>query len=131
MTLSRHVNSHFKNPAGGGSAGGPGGQQPGQGKQRPAPASPVKFYVRKTRRRQQGAGGRDTASLGTPAGPDLFHVGIMAGIRGGLARLSCPGAAAPAVSTGGQVEVSGEVKSRKLDEDGNIHYLVSWSPPGV
>ena len=122
MTLSRHVNSHFKNPAGGGTAGGPSGQQPGQGKQRPAPASPVKFYVRKTRRRQLG--GRDTASLGTPAGPDLFHVGIMAGIRGGLARL-------PAVSSGGQVEVSGEVKSRKLDEDGNIHYLVSWSPPGV
>ena len=131
MTLSRHVNSHFKNPAGGGTAGGPGGQQPGPGKQRPAPASPVKFYVRKTRRRQLGAGGRDTASLGTPAGPDLFHVGIMAGIRGGLARLSCPGAETPALSSGGQVEVSGEVKSRKLDEDGNIHYLVSWSPPGV
>ena len=44
ISLSRHVNSHFKPPA---TPAGP------SGRGRPAPDTPIKFYIRKTRRKNR------------------------------------------------------------------------------
>lgn len=137
VTLSRHVNSHFKNPTGTGT-GSPSG--PSQRRQS-APSSPLKFYIRKNRRKTLRSS-RDQAEASVPAsGPDLFHTGIMAGIKDGLSRFSpvsnrssslSPSSLDLVFTNGGELVFRpGSVKSRKLDEDGNIHYLVSWHPGGM
>lgn len=138
VTLSRHVNSHFKNPTGTGTAGSPSG--PSQ-KRQSAPSSPLKFYIRKNRRKTLRSS-RDQAEASVPAsGPDLFHIGIMAGIKDGLSRFSSASNRSSSLSpssldlvftNGGELVFRpGSVKSRKLDEDGNIQYLVSWHPGGM
>ena len=138
VTLSRHVNSHFKNPTGSGTAGSPSG--PSQ-KRQSAPSSPLKFYIRKNRRKTLRSS-RDQAEASVPAsGPDLFHIGIMAGIKDGLSRFSSASNRSSSLSpssldlvftNGGELVFRpGSVKSRKLDEDGNIQYLVSWHPGGM
>ena len=137
VTLSRHVNSHFKNPTGTATSSPSGPSQ----RRQSAPSSPLKFYIRKNRRKTLRSS-RDQAEASVPAsGPDLFHVGIMAGIKDGLSRFSSPGdrsssstsASLDLVFTNGGELVfrPGSIKSRRLDEDGNIEYLVAWSPGGM
>ena len=65
----------------------------------------------------------------------------MAGIKDGLSRLSSPGDRSSSSSSasldlvfsnGGELVFRpGSIKSRRLDEDGNIEYLVAWSPRGM
>ena len=65
----------------------------------------------------------------------------MAGIKDGLSRISTGQgggeAAAPQQQqitfdqTGNEIIFHQKIKSRKLDENGNIHYLVSWLPEGM
>ena len=137
VTLSRHVNSHFKNPPGT-VASSPSGQR-----RQSAPSSPIKFYIRKNRRKTLRSS-RDQAEASVPAsGPDLFHVGIMAGIKDGLSRFSSAKRSSSSSSSssasldlvltnGGELVFKpGSIKSRKLDGDGNVQYLVSWSPGGM
>ena len=63
----------------------------------------------------------------------------MAGIKDGLSRIST-GQEGPGGSkqqqitfdqTGNEIIFHQKIKSRKLDENGNIHYLVSWVPEGM
>ena len=133
VTLSRHVNSHFKNPPGT-VASSPSGQR-----RQSAPSSPIKFYIRKNRRKTLRSS-RDQAEASVPAsGPDLFHVGIMAGIKDGLSRFSSAKKSSSSstsldlvLTNGGELVFKpGSIKSRKLDGDGNVQYLVSWSPGGM
>ena len=141
LSLSRHVNSHFKNPS-----------SPSTNSQprKSATASPIKFYIRKNRRKIKPTVGRHSSK------PELFHIGIMAGIKEknvkskfceliykimqslywyclGLSRISS-GPRNKEITfdqTGNEIIFHHRIKSRKLDEDGNIQYLVSWLPDGM
>ena len=117
LALSRHVNSHFKNPCPSTNS------QPRKG----AAASPIKFYIRKNRRKIKPAEVRNSSK------PELFHIGIMAGIKDGLSRIS--GGPNPQQitldQTGSEIIFHHRIKSRKLDENGNIQYLVTWLPEGM
>lgn len=122
LSLSRHVNSHFKNPS-----------SPSTNSQprKSTTASPIKFYIRKNRRKIKPTVGRHSSK------PELFHIGIMAGIKEknvkSLSRISS-GPKHKEITfdqTGNEIIFHHRIKSRKLDEDGNIQYLVSWLPDGM
>ena len=118
LSLSRHVNSHFKNPS-----CPPANSQP----RKSGPASPIKFYIRKNRRKLKPTVCHQSSR------PELFHIGIMAGIKDGLSRISS-GPVPKEITfdqTGNEIIFQQRIKSRKLDEDGNIKYLVCWQPEGM
>jgi len=57
----------------------------------------------------------------------------MAGIKDGLSRISS-GPVPKEITfdqTGNEIIFQQRIKSRKLDEDGNIKYLVCWQPEGM
>jgi len=69
---------------------------------------------------------------------DPFNIGIMAGIKDGLAKIKKkPKGQRKKLSeinfdsTGNCLIFHSKVNSRKLDENGNIHYLISWFPVGM
>ena len=132
--MSRHVNSHFKNPCGTSQQ-----TKPINTRKNSITTSPIKFYIRKNRRKvrsgvSSGGGGGGSVGLGHP---DLFHIGIMAGIKDGLSRFNSGLSSTQCDqnfefdSSRSQMVFRTRVKSRKLDENGNIHYLVSWLPSGM
>ena len=134
LSLSRHVNSHFKPP-----------QNPlashhhhHHHRRSGGPvdtATPLRFLVRKTRRKAPtaaAAGLRLADSLVDP-----FHVGVMAGVRDALSRVKrrprqtrCP-SAINFDGSGTAVIFYSRVMGRRLDENGNLHYLISWLPAGM
>jgi len=123
VSLSRHVNSHFKHPCG------PAAQATSK---KNLETTPIKFYIRKNRRK--------TRTLVTPVSnsADPFNIGIMAGIKDGLAKIKKkPRGQRKKLSemnfdsTGNCLIFHSKVNSRKLDENGNIHYLISWFPVGM
>ena len=124
VTLSRHVNSHFKHPCV------PSNQSSSK---KNVETTPIKFYIRKNRRKNK--------ALVTPVsniGMDPFDIGIMAGIKDGLSKIKKkPKGQRKKLSeinfdsTGNCVIFHSQVNSRKLDENGNIHYLISWFPLGM
>lgn len=126
VSLSRHVNSHFKPPCG--------PPHPPSTK-KSADSNPVKYYVRKSRRKTR------TLGTGQPAhGLDLFDIGIMAGIKESLSRIKKKSKIQRKKkilneinfdSCGNSVILNGHVTSRKQDENGTVHYLVSWLPQGL
>ena len=95
----------------------------------------VKYYVRKSRRKTR------TLGTGQPAhGLDLFDIGIMAGIKESLSRIKKKSKIQRKKkilneinfdSCGNSVILNGHVTSRKQDENGTVHYLVSWLPQGL
>jgi len=121
ISLSRHVNSHFKPPC-----------VPRGGE------SPTKTAAlhRKTRRKLSLRS--NVTSHNTK---DLFHVGVMAGVKDGLARLKPPVKGSWKSEeeeervrfdrTGQAVVLRSKVTSRRLEESGDIHYLISWLPQGM
>ena len=121
ISLSRHVNSHFKPPCV------PRGAE-----------SPTKTAAlhRKTRRKLSLRS--NVTSHNTK---DLFHVGVMAGVKDGLARLKPPVKGSWKSEeeeervrfdrTGQAVVLRSKVTSRRLEESGDIHYLISWLPQGM
>lgn len=136
VSLSRHVNSHFKNPCGTSQQ-----TKPINTRKNSITTSPIKFYIRKNRRKVRSGvtgGGSGSGSKEVGLGhPDLFHIGIMAGIKDGLSRFN-PGLCSTECdqklefdSSRSQLVFRTKVKSRKLDENGNVHYLVSWLPAGM
>lgn len=124
VSLSRHVNSHFKPPCI------PSSQT---NSKKNSETTPIKFYIRKNRRK--------TKSLVTPASNcrlDPFDIGIMAGIKDGLSKIKKkPKGQRRKLSelnfdsSGNCVIFHSQVNSRRLDENGNIHYLISWFPLGM
>ena len=100
-------------------------------------SSPIKFYIRKNRRKLRSGSKAEGGSQGKAADKnDLFHLGIMAGIKDGLSRFTKTPSRSQDVpltfaSCGSELVFHSEVKSRKLDENGNVHYLVSWLPAGM
>jgi hypothetical protein len=130
VSLSRHVNSHFKPPC----------APPNltiQAKR--TQDTPVKFFVKKTRRKASSRSSPAGPGLGSKLGSDLFDIGVMAGVKDGLARLKprtrgAQGSMADGVTfdrTGQAVILHSRVNSRRLDASGNIHYLISWFPQGM
>lgn len=125
ISLSRHVNSHFKPPC-----------TPSQASIRRGGESPSKTTAlqRKTRRKLSLRSNATTNNT-----KDLFHVGVMAGVKDGLARLKPPikGGWKPEEEsvrfdrTGQAVVLRSKVTSRRLEESGDIHYLISWLPQGM
>ena len=126
-SLSRHVNSHFKPPC----TPGPGAPRRGGGD-----TSPCKTAVRKNRRKLSLRGGSG-ASNGPNRSGDLFHIGVMAGVREGLARLKpaerrqVAGEQVTFDRSGQAVLLTSRVVSRRLEESGEVNYLISWSPQGM
>jgi len=124
VSLSRHVNSHFKPPCV------PSNQSSSK---KNLETTPIKFYIRKNRRKNK--------SLATPvsnSGMDLFDVGIMAGIKDGLSKIKKKPRGQRRKrselnfdSSGNFVIFHSQINSRKLDENGNVHYLISWFPLGM
>jgi len=124
VSLSRHVNSHFKHPCV------PSNQSTSK---KNLETTPIKFYIRKNRRK--------TKTLVTPvsnSGTDPFNIGIMAGIKDGLSKIKKkPKGQRKKLSemnfdsSGNCLIFHSQVNSRKLDENGNIHYLISWFPLGM
>jgi len=125
ISLSRHVNSHFKPPC-----------TPSQAGIRRGGESPSKAtsLQRKTRRKLSLRSNATTNNT-----KDLFHVGVMAGVKDGLARLKplVKGEWKPEEEsvrfdrTGQAIVLRSKVTSRRLEESGDIHYLISWLPEGM
>ena len=131
ISLSRHVNSHFKTP--GGSSTTSNNNNNTKKQSNGNNSSPVKFYIRKTRRKlRSGVSHVNHLKMSE----DTFHLGIMAGIKDGLSRISHSSHNSDNVpfifdNCGADLVFRSEVKSRKLDENGNIQYLVTWLPEGM
>eukprot|EP00090_Calanus_glacialis_P026583 TRINITY_DN41821_c0_g1_i1.p1 TRINITY_DN41821_c0_g1~~TRINITY_DN41821_c0_g1_i1.p1 ORF type:complete len:769 (+),score=117.36 TRINITY_DN41821_c0_g1_i1:311-2617(+) len=124
VTLSRHVNSHFKHPCV------PSNQSSAK---KNVETTPIKFYIRKNRRKNKAA-----VTQVSNIGMDPFDIGIMAGIKDGLSKIKKkPKGQRKKLSeinfdsSGNCVIFHSQVNSRKLDENGNIHYLISWFPLGM
>ena len=71
-------------------------------------------------------------------GTDIFDMGVMAGVKDGLARLKPTGPVHWPRTEGftfdrqGQsVVVHSKITTRRLEQSGNIHYLISWFPQGM
>ena len=73
VTLSRHVNSHFKHPCV------PSNQSSAK---KNVETTPIKFYIRKNRRKNKAA-----VTQVSNIGMDPFDIGIMAGIKDGLSKI--------------------------------------------
>ena len=119
------MNSHFKQPC---------GPSPSNGsKKTSATSSPIKFYIRKNRRKSR-VNNQTPSNCGSER-TDPFHIGIMAGIKDGLSKFKKTQKSDESIlsfdPTGSQLLFHNEVKSRRLDENGNIHFLVSWQPSGM
>lgn len=122
ISLSRHVNSHFKPP-----------QTPaGQSARRTLDSStPIKFYIRKTRRKNRT---RPTPLINNI---DLFDVGTMAGIKDGLSKVKRRSRACRHPDqikfdgSGSSIVLTSKVLGRRLDAHGNINFLVEWHPLGM
>ena len=131
ISLSRHVNSHFKTPGGSSTTSNNNNNTKKQSNSNNS--SPVKFYIRKTRRKlRSGVSHVNHVKISE----DTFHLGIMAGIKDGLSRISHSSHCSDNVpfifdNSGADLVFRSEVKSRKLDENGNIQYLVTWLPEGM
>jgi len=131
ISLSRHVNSHFKTPGGSSTTSNNNNNTKKQSNSNNS--SPVKFYIRKTRRKlRSGVSHVNHLKMSE----DTFHLGIMAGIKDGLSRISHSSHNSDNVpfifdNCGADLVFRSEVKSRKLDENGNIQYLVKWLPEGM
>ena len=121
-SLSRHVNSHFKPPST--------PHHSGPGRPR-GPDSPAKLTAKKTRRK---ASTRSAGTGTSSKSPDLFDMGVMAGVRDGLARLKPSsrgrGQGVTFDRTGQAVVLYSRVSSRRREEDG-VFYLISWQPQGL
>jgi hypothetical protein len=129
LSLSRHVNSHFKPPQ-----NPPGDHHRRSGGPAATTATPLRFLVRKSRRKAPAAAARQRSA---DALVDPFHVGVMAGVRDALARVKrrprnarCP-ADINFDGSGTGVIFYSRVMGRRLDENGNLHYLISWLPAGM
>ncbi len=80
ISLSRHVNSHFKPPTTNSSPGGP--RRGGGGGNTPDATTPIKFYIRKTRRKS-----RSRRLVRNVNAIDLFDIGVMAGVKDALSKI--------------------------------------------
>jgi hypothetical protein len=130
LSLSRHVNSHFKPPQ-----NPPGDHHRRSGGPAATTATPLRFLVRKSRRKAPAAAAARQRSADAVVDP--FHVGVMAGVRDALARVKrrprnarCP-ADINFDGSGTGVIFYSRVMGRRLDENGNLHYLISWLPAGM
>ena len=128
ISLSRHVNSHFKPPS----------APVGLSSRRATPDStPIKFYIRKTRRKHRTASRRSTPAAVNSA--DTFDVGTMAGVKDGLSKIKrkSRGTAESQLDdigfdgTGTAVVLWSRVLGRRLEADGAVSLLVHWHPPGM
>ena len=74
------MNKHFKPPNTGNSPGGP---RRGAGGATPDATTPIKFYIRKTRRKSR----HRTCLLKAGNSIDLFDIGVMAGVKDALSKI--------------------------------------------
>jgi len=133
ISLSRHVNSHFKLPD----------ERRCSGSKRQDPHStPTKSNLKnKSRCRPRGKSSKASTNV------EIFDVGIMAGVRDGLAKLKAsdqneaatmPSAAASDETSelkfnisGSEVTFQSQVLARKIDTNGIVKLLLTWHPHNV
>jgi hypothetical protein len=134
ISLSRHVNSHFKPPQN--PPGAPPHSHRRSGGSPADTSAPLRFLVRKTRRKQPSLAAAAQRCIADGL-VDPFHVGVMAGVRDALARVKRRPrhARSPHAinfdGSGTAVIFYSRVLGRRLDENGNLHYLISWLPAGM
>ena len=137
ISLSRHVNSHFKPPA---TPTGPANRRGGNST--PDSTTPIKFYIRKTRRKHRSSAAAKRATPAAFNAADTFDVGTMAGVKDGLSKIKRKSSRRSEAAdselddigfdgTGTAVVLWSRVLGRRLEEDGTVSLLVTWHPPSM